>query len=91
MERDCNTCMYKSSEGCLAWDCEYISTADALKAYKLTRWIPTTDRLPGKTGAYLVTCQNGNVKVGHFTSFSNEWTDAKATAWMPLPKAYEEV
>lgn len=54
------------------------------------RWIPCEERLPEVTGAYLVACQNGNVKVGHFTTFDGTWTDARATAWMPLPEAYEE-
>lgn len=52
-------------------------------------WIPITDRLPDETGAYLVSCVNGNVKVGHFSTYDNKWSDAKATAWMPLPKPYE--
>ena len=52
-------------------------------------WIPTSERLPDETGAYLVSCVNGNVKVGHFSTFDNKWSDAKATAWMPLPKPYE--
>ena len=52
-------------------------------------WIPITDRLPDETGAYLVSCVNGNVKVGHFSTFDNKWSDAKATAWMPLPKPFE--
>ena len=53
------------------------------------KWIPITDRLPDETGAYLVSCVNGNVKVGHFSTYDNKWSDAKATAWMPLPKPFE--
>jgi len=53
-------------------------------------WIPVTERLPEASGAYLVTCANGNVKVGHFATFDGKWTDAKAVAWMPLPELYEE-
>lgn len=52
-------------------------------------WIPCAERLPEASGAYLVTCANGNVRVGHFATFDGKWTDAKAVAWMPLPEAYE--
>ena len=51
-------------------------------------WIPIERMIPDKTGAYLVSCANGNVKVGHFSTFDNKWSDAKAVAWMPLPKPY---
>lgn len=51
-----------------------------------TPWIRCADTLPGITGAYLVACTNGNVKVGHFSTFDNKWTDAKAVAWMSLPE-----
>ena len=88
--RDCKSCLYKTGDGCAAWECEYINLDDAAEAYRQTRWIPVTERLPEGTGAFLVTCQNGNVKVGHFTTFNNEWTDAKAVAWMPLPAPYQE-
>lgn len=57
---------------------------------KTGKWIPCSERLPEDTGAYLVTCTNGNTKVGHFSTFDNRWSDAKATAWMPLPEPYRE-
>lgn len=80
--------MYRSAEE------GYTGERDAL-TYAIinlnkTTWIPVKERLPEKTGAYLVTCANGNIKCGHFTTFGNTWTDAKAVAWMPLPDMYEE-
>lgn len=57
-----------------------------LPSAETTPWILCRDTLPGTTGAYLVACTNGNVKVGHFTTFDNKWTDARAVAWMPLPE-----
>ena len=53
------------------------------------KWTPTEHAIPSTTGAYLVTCTNGNVKVGHFSTFNNKWTDARATAWQPLPKPWK--
>ena len=88
--RDCILCLHKTVDGCDSWKCEYINRYDAAEAYRQTRWIPVTERVPERTGAFLVTCQNENVKVGHFTTFNNEWTDAKAVAWMPLPAPYQE-
>lgn len=51
-------------------------------------WIPVTERLPKKTGKYLVTVRNGNVYAGTFDETSGRFQCA-ATAWMPLPEAYE--
>ena len=51
-------------------------------------WIPVTERLPKKSGKYLVTVRNGNVYAGTFDETSGRFQCA-ATAWMPLPEAYE--
>lgn len=59
-----------------------------LKAYR-EAWIPVSERLPKKTGKYLVTVRNGNVYAGTFDETSGRFQCA-ATAWMPLPKPYEE-
>lgn len=87
-ERDCKSCLFNAGDGCMSWNCEYINRDEAAAAYRRTRWVPASEGLPETTGAFLVTCRNGNVKVGHFTTFNNEWTDAKIVAWMSLPKAY---
>ena len=54
----------------------------------VNRWIPVTERLPEKTGKYLVTVQNGNVYAGTFSAFENKFSCA-ATAWMDLPDPYK--
>lgn len=54
-----------------------------------TEWIPVTERLPKKTGKYLVTVRNGNVYAGTFDETSGRFQCA-ATAWMPLPEPYKE-
>ena len=53
-----------------------------------TEWIPVTERLPKKTGKYLVTVRNGNVYAGTFDETSGRFQCA-ATAWMPLPEPYQ--
>lgn len=71
---------------------DYIDAKEALdmaiKALEQTRWILCLESLPETTGAFLVTCVNSNVKVGHFSTVYG-WSDAKAIAWMPLPEGYK--
>ena len=58
------------------------------KSEILTGWIPVSERLPEKTGKYLVTVKNGNVYAGVFDEYSGKFQCA-ATAWMPLPEPYQ--
>lgn len=53
------------------------------------RWIPISERLPERSGKYLVTVKNGNVYAGTFSAYERAFTCA-ATAWAPLPEPYEE-
>lgn len=52
------------------------------------RWIPVSERLPKKSGKYLVTVKNGNVYAGTYDEYSGRFQCA-ATAWMPLPQPYK--
>ena len=45
MDRDCKTCAYSSpgqgiSNGCTAWECEYINRREAIEAYKAEKIYP---------------------------------------------------
>lgn len=51
-------------------------------------WIPVSERLPEKSGKYLVTVKNGNVYAGTYDAFSGKFQCA-ATAWQPLPDPYK--
>ena len=53
----------------------------------LPEWIPVSERLPEKSGKYLVTVKNGNVYAGTYDAFSGKFQCA-ATAWQPLPAPY---
>ena len=53
------------------------------------RWIPVSERLPEKSGKYLVTVKNGNVYAGVFDEVSGRFQCA-ATAWQSLPTPYTE-
>jgi hypothetical protein len=55
----------------------------------LPEWIPVSERLPEKSGKYLVTVKNGNVYAGTYDAFSGKFQCA-ATAWRPLPTPYKE-
>lgn len=32
--RDCDTCVYRTADGCSTWKCEYINRTEAILAYK---------------------------------------------------------
>lgn len=65
-------------------------------------WIPITERLPEKSGTYLVTipCKTFKVpryyitKTAYYLKRENQWTpddeweEGKVIAWMPLPEPY---
>lgn len=62
------------------------------------RWIPVSERLPEKGGAYLVTTKwkgsySGDVytetNMAVYKEKQKEWDCAGIIAWMPLPEPYE--
>lgn len=55
----------------------------------ISKWIPCSERLPEKSGKYLVTVKNGNVYAGAYDAFSGRFQCA-ATAWQQLPEPYRE-
>lgn len=97
MSGKCNLCAHKAPEGCIAWDCIFINRVDAINAYKQTRWIPVTERLPETDEMALVSCRSkkGVSSVNRAYYADGTWHGSGSmsgvTAWMPLPKAYEEV
>ena len=57
MDRDCRTCVYARtpddmySNGCTAWDCDYINRKEAIeiyKAYKNGELVPKGKQLKGE-------------------------------------------
>lgn len=66
-----------------------------------SRWIPCSEKLPEKSGGYLVTvCYDllgkgtvREVRKNFFRVLSKKWLyeGDEVTAWMPLPKPYREV
>ena len=83
--------------------------ADAVKALpsadRPQEWIPCSERLPSENGDYLVTLENGVVKIlGYSTTqrttypkgfyyikdgFSWRQTQNPVVAWMPLPEPWK--
>jgi len=77
----------------------------AIEALKATQWIPCSERLPSENGDYLVTLENGVVKIlGYSTTqrttypkgfyhiedgFSWRQIQNPVVAWMPLPEAWK--
>ena len=61
----------------------------AIKALEQTRWIPVSERLPGKNGEYLITGRKGavNKRRYHDGHWCGNWS---VLAWMPLPQPYKE-
>lgn len=67
-----------------------IPSADAV-----SEWIPCSERMPDANGKYLCCWQGKSVETGMFLNghfrLYGEIKDRLVTAWMPLPKLYEEV
>ena len=61
----------------------------ALPSVKPERWIPVSEKLPEKTGKYLVTVKNGNVYATAYCAMDKKFNCA-AVAWMDLPEPYKE-
>ena len=54
-------------------------------------WIPVTERLPEKNGAYLVTADGFPVSIKFYSADSYGWGEEwrrVIIAWMPLPEPY---
>ena len=96
MSRKCNLCVYKAPEGCIAWNCIFINRVDAINAYKQTRWIPVTVRVPETDEMMLVSCRSkkGVSSVNRAYYADGTWHGSGSmsgvTAWMPLPAPYQE-
>lgn len=77
----------------------FINSAPSIEAVR--EWIPCEDRLPSKSGTYLVTYEWVGQSGTKYTEIEvidferGRWSDhtrhyEKVTAWMPLPKPYAE-
>lgn len=67
---------------------EYINTS----TNSSSGWIPCSERLPDKEGAYLVTLKKWEtITFARFTDIkTNPHFNALVIAWMPLPQPYTE-
>ena len=56
------------------------------------RWIPVAERLPNKSGRYLVNYSSGYVSMARYYESVSKWgstTTERIVAWMPLPEQYK--
>jgi len=106
-DRDCKNCAQSSpyagiGNGCTAWDCEFISRREAIKAWRATRWIPVEEMLPEEDIPVLVAIKEKDRlpkwvedQTYHYVTDIDVWDDGWQTykksvvAWMPLPEPYE--
>lgn len=65
---------------------EWLKELKQLRAH--VRWIPVSERLPEKNGAYLITGRQGavNKQRYHDGHWYGNWS---VLAWMPLPEPYK--
>lgn len=80
----------------------YDEVEEIMLALEQTRWIPVSERLPKKTGWYLITFKTANGVAVCELSYrkpENYWTDkdiskkvldnSEVIAWMALPEPYK--
>ena len=73
---------------------EVVKALKQLPSVQEQRWIPVTERLPEKHGAYLV-YDKEEVLMGYYSTFDRDWTGmngfplVNVIAWMPLPEPYK--
>ena len=68
--------------------------AEEICVYKTENitWIPCSERLPEKGGAYLVCSEKQSVYVAHFykNSVVPHWSKGNIIYWQPLPEPYQK-
>lgn len=74
-----------------------LSTVEGIIAEENDGWIPVEERLPDKSGAYIVTARDGDLAHVTFCKWQTRYkrwdlTGSRAywkvIAWQPLPEAY---
>lgn len=69
---------------------EYARRAVAKGWCRQSEWISVEERLPERTGKYLVFTYNGRLYIGdfidHYCDGNPQFDDYKVTHWMPLPE-----
>lgn len=70
---------------------EWYALDKAIEAIEQTKWIPVSERLPEKSGLYLVTNRANEIEVFSFTGhdMARIFWNKYAKAWIPLPEPYE--
>lgn len=80
---------------CIDADPYFNAVETAIESLNETRWIPVNEKLPEKSGWYLITTYGYEHVVDMFWYYheSNQWNGLpdleKVVAWMPLPTPYE--
>ena len=90
----------KKGISCLVYARSPYDAIEKVRAMEEPRWIPVTERLPEKTGKYLVCCQwRGEpaetwvcelIAFGKIKGWANEARNPAVTHWMPLPEPPKE-
>lgn len=71
-----------------------VEEAPTVETVPAEKWIPITERLPNKSGRYLVSYDSGYVAMALYYESVSKWgstTTERIVAWMPLPEPYKGV
>ena len=71
--------------------CGMTSSCEVCRLDKLCLWISVEERLPDRTGKYLVFTFDRRIYLGdfvdHYCDGNMQFDDYRVTHWMPLPEA----
>lgn len=77
--------------------CDEEKIKEAFSVIERYKWVPTSERLPERSGMYFVTKRQANgaiqMAVGSYYALTKEWSEngnfKDVIAWMKLPSPYE--
>ena len=87
-EKNCRECLHFNA--CSKWT-DFPKQCGFPVCAHFEGWISVEERLPDRSGTYLVIGKNGTPHTAHFYADAPKFSNRYVRFWMPLPEAPVEV